>query len=111
MNTNCNIYNGSRARLNNIQHLKALAAKLENGEHLLAVFDNGCASSKRESLVEIPSSFFRHEEFCDKVGSRKANNQMIVFVKVDNKKYTWTLLHIRNGKAITDDNVDNLIIW
>lgn len=110
MHTNCNIYNGSRTRINNTAHLKRIAYKLGNGTYLLAVFDNGCASFAHDSLVEMPNSFFAQEEFCARSGNRKANNQMIVFVEIENNKCMWHLLHFKNNKVITDTDIDNLII-
>jgi hypothetical protein len=111
MNTNCNIYNGSRARVNNKEYLKKLAYKLENGIHLLAVFDNGYASFSNFVDLNISSQFFSQEGFCSRVGNQKTNNQMVVFVEVENKKYNWTLLHFKGNKVLIDNDIDNLVIW
>jgi hypothetical protein len=111
METNCNIYNGSRARIDNIEKLEELGYKLEDGIHLVAVFDNSSISFANPVLLEIPAQFFPQEEFCLRVGNRKANDQMMVFVEIENAKYRWTLLRFKNNKVQIDNDIDNLVIW
>lgn len=111
MDTNCNIYNGSRALINDCEDLQDIAEGLDDGMHLLAVFDNGDASFNYAYDTILSDQFFQQEAYCLKVGANKLNRQMIVFVEVSNSQYKWTLLYFKDGEVQVSKDIDNLDVW